>query len=316
MRLAASISRNIAPKRRRPPHSKTLTRALETYIMREAFWSAAVLCRFPCASMGENAKHDDTGANSAFTLIELVISAAIGAMILTAAALCLNASISSQKMIDPRVDTMQCARVALALMSADLRAACPLDKDYAFLGDHRAIGRIEADNIDFATHNYSPRHPREGDWCETSYYVDKNAASGQFGLWRRRNPTLAADPLSGGSREEIAPGIGGVRMEYYDGLDWYDTWGDQTGRKSANREVQKPNLVGMPQAVRITLSFNSDAAPKPEDQETPATNGPPMVFQTVVYLELAANSTQSDSSSGAASGATNSVPGAPGQSLN
>jgi hypothetical protein len=146
--------------------------------------------------------------------------------------------------------------------------------------------------------------------------VDKSTASGQFGLWRRRNPTLASDPLSGGSREEIAPGIGGLRMEYYDGLDWYDTWGDQTGRKSANREVQKPNLVGMPQAVRITLSFNSDPAPKFEDQEAPATNGLPMVFQTVVYLELAANSTQSDSSTGASGGATNSPSPAPGQSLN
>ncbi len=245
-----------------------------------------------------------------------MISAAIGAMIITAAALCLNASIASQKMIDPRVDTMQCARVALALMSADLRAACPLDKNYAFLGDHRAIGNIVADNIDFATHNYTPRHPREGDWCETSYFLDKSTASGQFGLWRRRNPTLAPDPISGGSREEIAPGVGGLRMEYYDGLDWYDSWGDQTGRKSANRDVQKPNLVGMPQAVRITLSFNDSPSPKSEEQDTPAINRPPLVFQTVVYLELAANSTQSDSDTSSSAGATNSPSGAPGQSLN
>jgi type II secretory pathway component PulJ len=255
-------------------------------------------------------------SNAAFTLLELVISAAIGAMILTAAALCLNASIASQKMIDPRVDAMQCARVALALMSADLRAACPLDKSYAFLGDHRVIGDMEADNIDFATHNYSPRHPREGDYCETSYFLDKGAGSSQFGLWRRRNPTLALDPISGGSREEIAPGVAGLRMEFYDGLDWYDTWGDLNGRKSSNLTVQPPNLVGMPQAVRITLSFDSDAAPKSPEQEPHATNGPPMVFQTVVYLELAAVSTQSDSTPAAPAGLTNSPGGAPGQSPN
>jgi type II secretory pathway component PulJ len=255
-------------------------------------------------------------ANAAFTLLELVISAAIGAMILTAAALCLNASIASQKMIDPRVDTMQCARVALALMSADLRAACPLDKDYAFLGVHRVVGDTVSDNIDFATHNYSPRHAREGDLCETSYYLDKGAASNQFGLWRRRNPTLAPDPISGGSREEIAPGVGGLRMEYYDGLDWYDTWGDLNGRKQANSDVQKPNLVGMPQAVRITLSFNSNSAPKSQDEEARATNEPPLVFQTVVYLELAANSTSSDSTPGVPPAPTNSPSGAPGQTLN
>jgi len=255
-------------------------------------------------------------SNAAFTLLELVVSAAIGAMILTAAALCLNASISSQKMIDPRVDTMQSARVALALMSADLHAACPLDKDFAFLGVHRVVGDIEADNVDFATHNYSPRHPREGDFCETSYYLDKGAASGQFGLWRRRNPTLAPDPISGGSREEIAPGVGGLRIEYYDGLDWYDTWGDQNGRKGANSNVQPPNLVVMPQAVRITLSFASNPAPKSQDQETRATNEAPLVFQTVVFLELAANSMPSDSTPGAPAVPTNSPPGTPGQSLN
>ncbi len=237
-------------------------------------------------------------------------------MILTAAGLCLNASIASQKMIDPRVDTMQSARVALALMSADLRAACPLDKNYAFLGDHREAGDIEADNIDFATHNYIPRHPREADYCETSYYLDKSAATGQYALWRRRNPTLAPDPISGGSREEIAPGVGGLKMEYYDGLDWYDTWGDLNGRRSANLTVQPPNLEGMPQAVRITLSFNPGPSPKSEGQETRATNEPPLVFQTVVFLELAANSTSSDSTAGAPAVSTNAPPGQPGQGSN
>jgi type II secretory pathway component PulJ len=257
-----------------------------------------------------------SGAKAAFTLVELVISAAIGAMILTAAALCLNASIASQKIIDPRVDTMQCARVALALMSADLRSACPLDKNYAFLGVHRSVGNSDSDNIDFATHNYNPKHPREGDFCETSYYLDKSAASGQFALWRRRNPTLALDPISGGSREEIAPGVGGLRMEYYDGLDWYDTWGDLSGRKQATSNVEHPNLVGMPQAVRITLSFNQNTAPKPQDQETGATNAVPLVFQTVVFLELAAISTSSESTPGAPAGVTNSPSGQPGQTLN
>jgi prepilin-type N-terminal cleavage/methylation domain-containing protein len=254
-------------------------------------------------------------ADAAFTLIELVISAAVGAMILTAAALCLNASLSSQKMIDSRVDIVQSARVALALMSADLRAACPLDKDFAFLGDHHMSGNVEADNIDFATHNYTPRHPREGDYCETSYYVDKETNSGEYILFRRRNPTLATDPISGGSREEIAPGVAGLTMEYYDGLDWYETWGDLNGRKQANRTVQPPNLVGMPQAVRITLALKSKPARKSADQETSTTNEPALVFQTVVYLELAANSTSSESTSGAPAGPTNSPAGMPGQSL-
>ena len=97
-----------------------------------------------------------------FTLIELVISAAVGAMILMGAYLCLSAGLASQKMIDPRVDVLQSARVILAMISADLRAACPLDKDYAFLGMHRLLGDADADNLDFATHNHTPRREREG----------------------------------------------------------------------------------------------------------------------------------------------------------
>ncbi|HEX3989112.1 MAG TPA: prepilin-type N-terminal cleavage/methylation domain-containing protein, partial [Verrucomicrobiae bacterium] len=105
--------------------------------------------------------------SAGFTLLEIMISISVAAIILTAAALCLNAAITSQRMIDPRVDMLQTARVAMALMSADLRAACPLDESYAFLGTHQMRGKVVADNIDFATHNYTPKHPREGDFCET-----------------------------------------------------------------------------------------------------------------------------------------------------
>ena len=123
----------------------------------------------------------------------------------------------------------------------------------------RTLGEIEADNLDFATHNYTPRRAREGDFCEVSYYVEQNPQSGQFSLWRRRNPTLAPDPLSGGSKEEIANGVVGVRFEYSDGLDWYDNWGEVEGKaKAENSQRQQSNLDGLPEAVRITLLLDSN----------------------------------------------------------
>ena len=234
-----------------------------------------------------------------FTLIELVISAAVGAMILAGAYLCLSAGLASQKMIDPRVDVLQSARVILAMMSADLRAACPLDKDYAFLGMHRTLGIADADNLDFATHHYTPRREREGDFCEVSYFVQQDPATGRLNLWRRRNPVIAPDPLSGGRREEIARGLEGVRFDYTDGYDWYDTWGQTNSDNKTGLLAQAAaNLNGMPEAVRITLSFAANppaAAPVTEDAvKTPA---PPLVFQTVVRLELADSSPAPDSAS-------------------
>src|SRR5690348_3976793 len=62
---------------------------------------------------------------SAFTLIELVISSALMVIILTAAYLCLSAALAGQKLLEPRAEVVQNARVALSLLSADLRAACP-----------------------------------------------------------------------------------------------------------------------------------------------------------------------------------------------
>jgi hypothetical protein len=192
-------------------------------------------------------------------------------------------------MVEPRVEVFQNARVAMALLTADLRNACPLSKDFDFLGMSRTVGQMPADTLDFATHNYTPNGDREADFCEIGYYLDQDPTNGQMTLYRRRNPTIAPDPLSGGNKEEIATGLLGARFEYFDGLDWYDTWGDLKGKKQTSNRDQ-PNLSGMPQAVRITLWFDPDPQAKNVNAET-RTN-PPMTFQTVARLMMA-GSTQS-----------------------
>jgi prepilin-type N-terminal cleavage/methylation domain-containing protein len=217
-----------------------------------------------------------------FTLIELTISAAVASIILVASYLCLSAGVASQKMIEPRTEILQGARVALAMMSADLRSACSLSPDFDFVGEQRTIGEMEADNLDFATHYYMPARSAEGDYCQVSYYVDKSRGSAHFSLWRRRNPHIALDPLSGGSKEEIVPGLRGLTLEYYDGLDWYDTWGDASVKKKVKyTTTEAPNLSGFPEAVRITLLLD------PNQDKGAEKEGPPLVFQTVVRLELA-----------------------------
>ena len=248
----------------------------------------------------------------AFTLIEVVISSALMALILTSAYVCLHAGLSSQKMIEPRADIIQNARVALALMTADLRNACPLSKDSDFIGMHRMVGDADADNLDFGTHHYSPRRAREGDFCEISYFVDKDPQTGRMSLWRRRDPTLALDPLSGGHREEIAKGIAGVRFEYSDGLDWYSTWGNASGRgKEQSSQRDQPNLSGLPEAVRITLALDSNpkSTAVPSEERSPE---PPFIFQTVARLELAAkvrNAASSTSQNGSGSPGESPQPG-------
>ena len=235
--------------------------------------------------------------NSAFTLIEVVISSALMALILVSAYLCLNAGLTSQKIVEPRAEIIQNARVAMSILAADLRGACPLSKDYQFLGMRRLVGEMDADNLDFATHNYTPRRPREGDFCEEIFYVDQDPVTGQFSLWRRRNPTIAPDSLSGGGKEEIAKGVVGIRFEYFDGLDWYDSWGEiKSGKRDTSQKVQ-PNLSGMPEAVRITLMLDSNPKSKKVLDTGERDIEPPFVFQTVARLNLAASS-QGNSAAG------------------
>lgn len=245
----------------------------------------------------------------AFTLLEVIIAVALMSLILVSAYMCFDAGVRGRRIIEPRVEVFQNARVAMALMTADLRSACPLSKDFEFLGMHRTIGDMPGDNLDFATHNYTPRQPREGDFCEESLFLDKDPDTGRLSLFRRRNPTIAPDPLDGGSREEIASGLLGARFEYFDGLDWYNTWGEINDTKKETSNRDQPNLTGMPEAVRITLYFDSDPETKIAAGET-STN-PPLIFQSVARLMLAdaTQSSGSDSPSDNADSSGQTTPG-------
>lgn len=253
-------------------------------------------------------------SRAGFTLIEVMISSALMGLILVSAYLCLGAGFAAQKMIEPRTEIIQNARVALDLMSADLRAACPLSDTDDFLGMTRTVGDVQADNLDFGTHNYTPRRPHEGDFCQESLYLDKDPESGQFYLWRRRNPTIALDALTGGMKEELARGVVGLKFEYFDGLDWYASWGEVDPKKRGQPSARDAgNLTGLPEAVRITLLMDSNPKKKQSANPTGTTEAmkpePPFVFQTVVRLNLAEaaaeaanapspNSIDSDSTSG------------------
>jgi prepilin-type N-terminal cleavage/methylation domain-containing protein len=241
-----------------------------------------------------------------FTLIELIISAGLMSIILVSSYLCLQAALSSQKLIEPRLETLQSARVALALLGADLRCACPISKDYDLVGTHRVSGDAETDSIDFATHNYTPRRAGEGDFCQESFFLDKDPPSGRLALWRRRNPYPAGNPFSGGSREQLVKGVAGLRLEYSDGTDWYESWGDSDGKNRQQFSSRyRANLAGMPEAVRITLLLESDLAARPAAEEGGTTNSaPPLVFQTVTRIVLA----DAEQSAGGGESGTNAAP--------
>jgi hypothetical protein len=116
-------------------------------------------------------------------------------------------------------------------------------------------------------------------------------------LWRRRDPSPDDEPLAGGSREEIARGLTGLKFEYSDGFDWYDQWGDPAGKrkKDETTRAEHPNLFGLPEAVRITLWISPVTSRLSRPSGDEQNSEPPLVFQSVARLNLAGVSQRSDS---------------------
>ena len=224
-------------------------------------------------------------SRSGFTLIEMIISAGLMGVILASGYLCLSAGVSSKKLIEARADATQSARTALALISADLRMAVPMYGDFEFVGMRRTVAAADADNLDFATRNYTPRSSREPDYCEVSYYLEKDPESDSFILIRRRDPSPDPEAMAGGSREEIARGVKGFRIQYYDGIEWWTEWGDPE-KKTKGMTYPPLNSYGLPEAVTITLEFDPDGPKQKlegEEEETKSF----LTFETTARLMLA-----------------------------
>ncbi|MGV3773210.1 MAG: prepilin-type N-terminal cleavage/methylation domain-containing protein [Verrucomicrobiales bacterium] len=255
-------------------------------------------------------------SHAAFTLVELIISAALMSMILGAAYMCMSAGVAGQKLVEGRTEAAQTARAAMALITADLRAACVLSTNIEFAGMPRTIGSFRADNLDFGTHNYRPKRARESDFCEVSYFTGEDRETGLLKLMRRRDATPDDQPLAGGVIEEIASSLMGVRFEYYDGYDWYEEWGDPTGKAQFSLK-EESNMSGLPEAVRITMLV-SPSRIKPSQEPDAENPEPPMIFQSVARINLApitllnsGSSSSSGTASGTAPSAAGSMPGGP-----
>ena len=241
-------------------------------------------------------------------------------MVLISAYACLQAGLVTRKEMESRAETLQSGRVALNWMVRDLRSAAPLSVESEFVGLSRMIESVEADNVDFATRYHKPAAPGETGFRETSYFLGINETTGTLSLWRRSDSYRDPEPLSGGLIEEIVRNVQGLKLEYYDGIEWFDDWGSAEPQPlDAMSLLLSSNLSGMPKAVRITLklavnpkknsrsssSLASSASFQNSTGESsvdPADDGDSMTFQTIV--RLIKTSVESEDASGSSSTGT------------
>lgn len=261
--------------------------------------------------------------SSGFTLIELMIGVSIMAGIVASAYLSLQAAYRTRATVEVRSDIVQQARVVLDILAQDLRHAAPPTEEFLFVGMVREQGDEAFGNLDFVSHHWKPLLEGEGDRCEISLFVDRDPETEQWLLIRRRDPSPDLEPFEGGTREVIARGLRGFRLEYYDGYEWVESWGEEddegnrvgyptrpdpttsssdeenSGDANADGAIDPESpedefpsgpvygRSGLPEAVRVVIAFDPPGVDREKLSSEELSETRPLVFEAIVRLELA-----------------------------
>ncbi|MDD5258575.1 MAG: type II secretion system protein GspJ [bacterium] len=156
-----------------------------------------------------------------FTLIELMITSVIIALVITTVYFTSSAAIGNSRKAYRQLEMYQNGLVSLERISADLRGA---------------FGRLTTgkDDFSFITSNAQLR-PAGKDYgaIEVKYYLENGLNRSEIVPW----------PDADSEKEtstKLAPLVSGLKLKYYDGQQWLDTW-DMTVFKK------------LPQAVAVTI---------------------------------------------------------------
>lgn len=219
-----------------------------------------------------------------FTLVEVLIASAMVGLIGLAIASTLRAAYDADRTLRGRADRRATERAALDAIARDLRSAVPAGGIYASgIVGTQGTGTTGADVLatpdevskanDLATSEGTEAPPTDGRDTITLavlpsarrygqsfaagagaieqdvWAIDDDPATPERGLVRR--PTRVRDPVEGADpepTEEIAPDVVGMRLRYFDGTTWQDSW--DSGASDS-----------MPQAIEVVLAVrDSDGA--------------------------------------------------------
>jgi len=196
------------------------------------------------------------GMERGLTLIEVLVSLAVMAMVASLIYGAYDAMAKSRAGVEQVGDRYHQGRTAIARMSRELQSAFlslhdPLDvrlvtRKTVFIGTRNR----PADRVDFTSfsHDRIAAGTHESDQNELSYFGSPGA-HGQTDLVRRESKYIDLDPQHGGVVQVLVEDIASFDVQYLDGItgQWADTWDTTT----LNGEVMR-----LPQQVRIDLVLN------------------------------------------------------------
>lgn len=180
-----------------------------------------------------------------FTLLEVVISVAILAVIMTIVFSTFNSSMKAFTAIENQGSAYAGARIVLSRISEEIGSIYwsedPKSNTGLIGGDEEEYD-LPFDSLHFTSlsHIRWAKDSNESELCEIGYYLVKDEGTGESFLFRREDWNVDGTIEEGGTTLELAEGVDGLNFRYYDGEEWVDDWDTRT-------------KGGLPKAIEVVL---------------------------------------------------------------
>ncbi len=193
-----------------------------------------------------------------FTLVELMLSLALCALIMIIVYGSFHAVAQSKLQAEVRVETDRQARTLMWMMCRELRGTVftPLIPSHVLMvGQASRQGGMPMDSITFATIDPSHRRALDGFGAEeiVTYAAAPNPNHRGWFLWTRieRSGLLQTVNIPSMPPTVLATNVLSVHFRYYNGFQWLESW-DSTS---------SPAGQSLPQAISIELTMASGRRP-------------------------------------------------------
>lgn len=203
-------------------------------------------------------------AQRGLTLLEVLVATAILSMVATMIWVSFDQTAKMRMKLTERQEHDHYARVAMARITRDLRAAFlslhvnqeqRLASVITVFKGRAGLGGAQLDFTTF-THRRLHRGAHEGDACEVGYKLMEHRGDDNLegmDLVRRESARIDNDPEHGGVLDVLVPGVRSFEVRFFDDAtdQWVDSWDSTQATGQPGR---------LPPRVRITLAVEEGAA--------------------------------------------------------
>ena len=190
--------------------------------------------------------------NHGFTLMEVMIALLILGMVISVIWASFSNTIESKDYVETGNELYHSARWALDRMSRDLASAYvyrDVVHNSAFIGiSHDSGDGSPMDELHFTSfaHEKLRANSAESDQCEISYFVMLDPDTGKNILYRREDPYIDTEPMSGGESLELVDNVLSLNFRYFNGNEWVDEWDSRNFDKIEKRK-ERLDMIGASQ---------------------------------------------------------------------